>query len=276
MTRRLARVIVVLAALIVLAGTVSAGASPTVNYYNLVVDCNGASVTFDVAAGNYYMWNLDIDSTFVDQVGPYFVSEATAITATNVGALNDPFPYTSGDHVAYFSLNDAVEFRAIAMFSVPFSCGPVGDDDDDDDDNPAAPVPGRACFGPGEVAAAVFVTGEAVEVWTIAPDDTGELAIRSSLDDLYALWVPGTPTKIAEADMYIHVELWMQANGFPRVVAGPDPEGKIFECVFGGRYSRVRSYFPGQIGPDEIVPEEPEASDAAFQTVLSAIAARLF
>ena len=164
------------------------------------------------------------------------------------------------------------------MFSVPFSCGPVGDDDDDDDDddNPAAPVPGRACFGPGEVAAAVFITGEAVEIWTIAPDDSGELAIRYSLADLYALWVPGTPTKIAEADMHIHVELWIQANGYPRVTAGPDSEGKIFECVFGGRYSKVRSYFPGQIGPDEIVPEGLEASDAGFQVLLSAIMALLF
>ena len=277
MARRIMIGLVLLVALAALSGAVSAGAIPTVNYYNLVVDCTGASVTFDEAAGNYYLWSLDIDSTFVDQVGPFPAQSAIAVTATNVGALNDPFPYTSGDHVAYFSLNDNVEFRAIAVFSVPFSCGPVGDDDDDDDDDDTPVlVTGRACFAPGEVAAAVFITSDAVEVWTIAPDDTGELAIRYTKDDLFAQWIPGTPVKVAEADHYIHVELWMQANGFPRVTAGPDSEGKLFDCVFGGRYSRVRSYFVGTIGPDEIIPDEPESTSAVFGAFVSGLRANRF
>jgi hypothetical protein len=115
------------------------------------------------------------------------------------------------------------------------------------------------------VAAAVFVTGSSVEVWTIS-NDLGELAIQITKDDLFAQYIPGTPVKVAESDQNIHVELWVQANGFARVLAGPDAEGKLFECVFGGRYSRVRSYFPGTIAPDEIVPDEPEPTPSPAPT----------
>lgn len=246
-------VFVVLAALLSTVAFAQSDGDQLIDYDMPVVNCDGASITFRVPPWSSYDWTLEVDGQFVNGGSGFNQSDQLIeVTGSNVGAQVDPFPFTEGDHNATFFLGMGQQpGRGGLPISTDFSCP-----DDDDDETPSL-APGRACFGPGEVAAAVYVTGSSVEVWTIA-NDLGELAIQIGKDELYDHYTPGTPVKVAETDVNIHVELWVQANGFIRVLAGPDAEGKLFECVFGGRYSRVRSYFPGQVGPDELVPDEPE------------------
>jgi hypothetical protein len=266
MLRKLLSVFILILALLSVSLVSLAGADSVIDYDPPVVNCNGASLTFYVPPMWTNNWLLDVDGTTVNSGnGTNFNDFPVGVTATNVGGIDDPFPFAAGTHtvsffVSVFPGQSRGDARGTPLYSEIIDC----DEDDDDDDTPVL-MPGRVCFGPGEVAAAVYVTGTSVEIWTIN-NDLGELAIKVSKDDLYDEWTPGTAVLAAETDLHIHVELWVQANGFIRVLAGPDDEGKLFECVFGGRYSRVRSYFPGQVGPDELVPEEPEPTPTPSPT----------
>lgn len=123
----------------------------------------------------------------------------------------------------------------------------------------AAPVDlGRVCFGPGSVAATVFLSPAGIEIYAISPSDAGELVMYFSQEYLKTL--PARPSGdaflIGDSDTYIPIEFYRNSNGYYRVVAGPDTEGKTFECTFGGSCSVERSWIGDANRPtDELVPE---------------------
>lgn len=106
----------------------------------------------------------------------------------------------------------------------------------------------RICFAPGAVRAAVFMEPDRIEVYTIDGFDRGEL--QFSFSQTYLVTLPGRPAQdllMGSSEVNIHVEMWRLSNGQYRVLAGPDGENKMHECIFGGSSARVRTYaFTGE------------------------------
>lgn len=101
----------------------------------------------------------------------------------------------------------------------------------------------RICFAPGAVRAAVFMEPDRIEVYTIDGVDRGEL--QFSFSQTYLVTLPGRPARdllLGSSEINIHVEMWRLTNGQYRVLAGPDGENKMHECIFGGSSARVRTY----------------------------------
>jgi hypothetical protein len=113
---------------------------------------------------------------------------------------------------------------------------------EDEPVEPVAPLSGAICFGPGEVAAAVYIYPEEFEIYSIA-DDKGLLSIRLTNEELYT---SPRGSVIAEANTVLPIALSRQSDGNFRVLVGPEPrEGKLYECVFNVVCSRTRSWLPG-------------------------------
>lgn len=230
------------------------------------INCSGVAVIFEVPSFFDYVWSITVDGQPIAN-GSGFNSGYTIIevTATDSGSSLSPFPFTSGDHDISVFVSTGFEQYNSETIEETINCDPTSNDDDDDD-TPVL-ISGRVCFGPGEVAAAVYITRGAIEIWAIDPNDRGQLAIRVSEDELADLdYTPGTPLLIDESDLFIPIQLWRQANGLYRVLAGPDAEGKMFECAFGGAYSAVRSWLPGNEPSGELDSAQPETYAPSIQT----------
>lgn len=256
---RVLTIMAVFAALLLGVTVASAGANGVV-IVSEQYTCSGTAVVFEVPMFEMYHWEITVDGLPAAYGGGINASYTTlAITATDSGSPSSPFPFTSGNHDISVDIMIGAEQHNDATVGDTINCDPTGDDDDDDDTPTLAS--GRTCFGPGEVAAAVYVTRGAIEVWAIDSSDRGQLAIRASADELEDLdYTPGTPLLIGESDLFIPIQLWRQANGLYRVLAGPDAEGKMFECAFGGAYAAVRSWLPGSEPSGELDSGQPEAS----------------
>ncbi|MBK9124846.1 MAG: hypothetical protein IPM16_17250 [Chloroflexi bacterium] len=228
--------------------------------------CSGVAVVYEVPSFTDYSWSVTVDGQLIANGSGFNQTYTTLeVTATDSGSQLSPFPFTSGDHVISVFVSTGFEQYNSVTVGDTINCDPTGDDDDDDDDDTPVLVSGRACFGPGEVAAAVYVTRGAIEIWAIDSSDRGQLAIRVSAAELEDLdYTPGTPLLIEESDLFISIQLWRQANGLYRVLVGPDGEGKMFECAFGGKYSAVRSWLPGNEPSGELDSAQPEASAASL------------
>lgn len=134
----------------------------------------------------------------------------------------------------------------------------------------------RICFAPGAVRAAVFMEPDRVEVYTINNQDRGEL--QMSFTQAYLITLPGRPTEnllLGKSDINIHVEMWRLTNGMYLVLAGPDGENKMHECIFGGSRASVRTYtdlgqtpvgvpFPTDL-PFPGAPTDPAATEISTQ-----------
>ena len=106
---------------------------------------------------------------------------------------------------------------------------------------------GGFCFASGEVASAVYLYPDGLEIYSIA-NDVGVLSISLSKQALYG-FAPDSAgdVVIATADDVLATTLYRQTDGNFRVVVGPEPlEGKTYECVFNVVCSKTRSWLPGQ------------------------------
>lgn len=271
---RILTIAAVFAALLLGVTVASAGANGVV-IVSEQYTCGGVSVIYEVPSFTDYSWTVTVDSQLIASgSGSNQTYTTIEVNATDSGSQLSPFPFTSGLHDISVFVSTGFEQYNSTTLNETINCDPTGDDDDDDD-TPVL-VSGRVCFGPGEVAAAVYVTRGAIEIWAIDSSDRGQLAIRVSASELEDLdYTPGTPLLIEESDLIIPIQLWRQANGLYRVLAGPDAEGKTFECAFGGKYSAVRSWLPGSEPNGELDSAQPEAS--APSILISALRAmRLF
>lgn len=106
---------------------------------------------------------------------------------------------------------------------------------------------GRICFGPGEVASAVYLYPDRLNIYSIANDE-GNLSIAISTDDLFSVAPdPAGDVVIATANDVLPTTLYRQIDGNFRVVVGPEPlESKSYECVFNVGCSKTRSWLPGE------------------------------
>jgi len=106
---------------------------------------------------------------------------------------------------------------------------------------------GRICFGPGEVAAAIYLYPDGLEIYSIE-DDAGVLSISISNETLYSTATdPSGDVAVATTDDVLPTTLYRQIDGNFRVVVGPEPvEGKTYECVFNVICAKTRSWLPGQ------------------------------
>jgi len=106
---------------------------------------------------------------------------------------------------------------------------------------------GGFCFASGEVASAVYLYTDGLEIYSIA-NDVGVLSISLSKQALYG-FAPDSAgdVVIATADDVLATTLYRQTDGNFRVVVGPEPlEGKTYECVFNVVCSKTRSWLTGQ------------------------------
>jgi hypothetical protein len=120
---------------------------------------------------------------------------------------------------------------------------------------PGRPATGLVCFGRGAVAAAVFVTGDSIDIYAIDPQDKGELVMSFTQEYLRTIPATGEARLLGDSDRHIAIEFYRNANRLYRMVAGPDAEGKFFECTFGGACSHERTWIgEGNRPTDEVVP----------------------
>jgi hypothetical protein len=105
---------------------------------------------------------------------------------------------------------------------------------------------GRICFGPGEVAAAVYRDDTRLDIYSIS-GDKGQLSIR--VDNLFSTAPSATgDVRIARANDVLNIELFRQIDGDFRIVVGPEPvEGKTYECVFSNVCVTTRSWLPNAV-----------------------------
>lgn len=179
---------------------------------------------------------VDGDEVFFsfEDYGPYSDSLSVPLNLTGVG------PYL-------VSVTVSIPQYATGTAGAELVCGEA----------PADIEFGRVCFGPGAVPATVFFYPNRIEIYAIDSNDAGELVMSFTQEYLKSL--PARPSGdaflIGDSDVHIPIEFYRNSNGFYRVVAGPDSEGKTFECTFGGACSFERSWIGESNRPtDEIVP----------------------
>jgi hypothetical protein len=133
---------------------------------------------------------------------------------------------------------------------------------------PGKPATGLVCFGRGAVAATVFVTGDSIDIYAIDPLDNGELVMSFTQEYLRTIPATGEARLLGDSDRHIAIEFYRNANRLYRMVAGPDAEGKFFECTFGGACSHERTWIgEGNRPTDEVVPVcDPVAVPTALVT----------
>jgi hypothetical protein len=114
---------------------------------------------------------------------------------------------------------------------------------------------GQICFGRGAVAATVFVTGDSIDIYAIDPLDNGELVMSFTQEYLRTLPIEDEARLLGDSDRHIPIEFYRNANRLYRMVAGPDAEGKFFECTFDGACAYERTWIGEANRPtDEVVP----------------------
>ena len=113
----------------------------------------------------------------------------------------------------------------------------------------------QICFGRGAAAATVFASADRFDIYAIDPLDNGELMMSFSQEYLRTIPATGEARLLGKSDRHIPIEFYRNANGWYRMVAGPDAEGKSFECTFDAVCAHERTWVgEGNRPTDEIVP----------------------
>lgn len=113
----------------------------------------------------------------------------------------------------------------------------------------------QICFGRGAAAATVFASADRFDIYAIDPFDHGELVMSFSQEYLSTIPVEGEARLLGESDRHIPIAFYRNANRLYRMVAGPDAEGKFFECTFNAVCAHERTWIGESNRPtDEIVP----------------------
>lgn len=127
------------------------------------------------------------------------------------------------------------------------------------DANPRVEAQGNAasqiCFGRGAAAATVFASADRFDIYAIDAQDKGELVMSFSQEYLRTIPAEGEARLLGESDRHIPIAFYRNANRLYRMVAGPDTEGKFFECTFNAVCAHERTWIGETNRPtDEIVP----------------------
>jgi hypothetical protein len=125
--------------------------------------------------------------------------------------------------------------------------------------NPRVEAQGNAtsqiCFGRGAAAATVFASADRFDIYAIDAQDKGELVMSFSQEYLRTIPAEGEARLLGESDRHIPIAFYRNANRLYRMVAGPDAEGKFFECTFNAVCAHERTWIGETNRPtDEIVP----------------------
>lgn len=174
----------------------------------------------------------------------YFTVTANGV---EIGSLDETSPFgEDGPYTVNYTLA-AGDYTIVAEWTnqatttetvtVDLTCG----------DEPVTTEYGRICFGPGEVASAIYRYPDNLYIYSIA-NDKGNLSIGLSMEDLFSV-APSAAgdVVIATANDVLPTTLYRQIDGNFRVVVGPEPlEGKSYECVFNVVCSKSRSWLPGE------------------------------
>ena len=232
---------IALIALIALAGIASAG-SVAVTYAVTITDASCEEITFNYALSSEYsnnsddgFWDVSVDGTTVDSgTGSPFNDTITV----GLNLTPRPAPY-------FIEVTVSIPQYATGSDAVSLVCG----------ESPVEVMTGQICFGRGAVAATVYITGDRFDVYAIDPQDNGELVMSFTQEYLRTIPAGDEARLLGDSDRHIPIEFYRNANRLYRMVAGPDAEGKFFECTFGGACSHERTWIGEANRPtDEIVP----------------------
>jgi hypothetical protein len=137
----------------------------------------------------------------------------------------------------------------------------------------SAHTPVQICFGRGAVAATVFASSDRFDIYAIDPQDNGELVMSFSQEYLQTFPADGEARLLGESDRHIPIAFYRNANRLYRMVAGPDAEGKFFECTFNAVCAHERTWIGEANRPtDEVVPVcDQGLVPTAFSTVASTV-----
>jgi hypothetical protein len=114
---------------------------------------------------------------------------------------------------------------------------------------------GQICFGRGAVAATLFATADRFDIYAIDAQDNGELVMSFTQEYLRTIPAEGEARLLGESDRHIPIAFYRNANRLYRMVAGPDAEGKFFECTFNAVCAHERTWIGEANRPtDEVVP----------------------
>jgi hypothetical protein len=114
---------------------------------------------------------------------------------------------------------------------------------------------GQICFGRGAVAATLFATADRFDIYAIDAQDNGELVMSFSQEYLRTIPAEGEARLLGESDRHIPIAFYRNANRLYRMVAGPDAQGKFFECTFNAVCAHERTWIGEANRPtDEVVP----------------------
>lgn len=235
---------VALIALFALASLVSAGTVGT-TYTVTITDVSCDSVTFDYLlnsessnGADFAEYEVTVDGSPVDGgfTGPY-----DGTVTVGLGLAPRAAPYL----IEVFL---SIPGYANGSASAQIICN-------EDPGEPSEVATGQICFGRGAVAATVFIRGDRFDVYAIDPQDNGELVMSFTQEYLRTLPVEDEARLLGDSDRHIAIEFYRNANRLYRMVAGPDAEGKFFECTFGGACSHERTWIGEANRPtDEVVP----------------------
>lgn len=233
---------IALIALLSLAGIASAG-SISVTYAVTITDASCEEITFNYALSSDYSDGADYGfwDVSVDGIGVAFGEGGAYVDLVTVGLNLTPRP------APYFiEVTVRIPDYATGSDTVQVICG----------EGIVGAVAGQICFGRGAVAATIFATGDRFDVYAIDPNDNGELVMSFTQEYLKTLPPADDEARLlGDSDRHIPIEFYRNVNGFYRMVAGPDAEGKFFECTFGGACSHERTWIGEANRPaDEVVP----------------------
>jgi acyl carrier protein len=246
-----------LIALFALAGLTSAGVTATYTVTITAVTCE--DVTFDYVlnsessnGADFSEYEIAVDGSLADS-GMDSPWDGT-ITA-GLSLVPRAAPYL-------IEVSVSIPGYATGSDAVQVVCG-------EEPSEPSGIVTGLVCFGRGAVAATVFKTGDSIDIYAIDSLDNGELVMSFTQEYLRTLPVEDEARLLGDSDRHIPIEFYRNANRLYRMVAGPDAEGKFFECTFGGVCSHERTWIGEANRPtDEVVPVcDPVIVPTAFATV---------
>jgi hypothetical protein len=230
-----------LIALFALAGIVSAGVVGT-TYTVTITAASCEEIRFEYLlnsessnGADFAEYDVSVDGVPVDfgLTGPY-----NGTLTVGLGLAPRAAPY-------FIEVTVTIPQYATGSDAVQVVCG----------EEPSEVATGQICFGRGAVAATVFMTGSTIDIYAIDPQDNGELVMSFTQEYLRTIPAGDEARLLGDSDRHIPIEFYRNANRLYRMVAGPDAEGKFFECTFGGACSHERTWIGEANRPtDEVVP----------------------
>jgi hypothetical protein len=227
--------------LFALAGIVSAGVVGT-TYTVTITDVSCEEISFEYVlnsessnGADFAEFEVLVDGTPVvsGSSGPY---DGTVTTGLNLASRAAPYFIEVIVYIPQYASGSA---------TVQVVCG----------EEPGEVATGQICFGRGAVAATVFIRGDSIDIYAINPQDNGELVMSFTQEYLRTIPAGDEARLLGDSDRHIPIEFYRNANRLYRMVAGPDAEGKFFECTFGGACSNERTWIGEANRPtDEVVP----------------------